>query len=82
MYSVRERLHDLGPDATELFFSMVDFDPARRCTMFDALTSPIFASLCVSSDTRGHQHPDLTVSYLNYYTASVTSKGPSSVNRV
>lgn len=56
MRKVRERLQDMGKGAARLLERMTHFDPARRCTMFEALTSPLFAPLVDSSrgnDSRG-----------------------------
>jgi serine/threonine protein kinase len=43
MTNVRDRLHSMGPGAARLLFKMTNFDPAKRCTMHEALTSPAFS---------------------------------------
>ena len=45
MHSCRSRLSALGPTALSLLESMVHLDPTRRVSMFEALHSPMFASL-------------------------------------
>ena len=45
MKAVRERLKSLGRGAFKLLHRLVHFDPSRRCTMFEALISPVFAPL-------------------------------------
>jgi serine/threonine protein kinase len=49
MKAVRERLKDLGKGAFKLLERLVHFDPSRRCTMFEALISPVFAPLVDTS---------------------------------
>ena len=49
MKTVRDRLHELGHGAFKLLERLVHFDPSRRCTMFEALISPIFAPLVDTS---------------------------------
>lgn len=51
MCSVRDRLESLGKGALKLLERMVHFDPSRRCTMFEALISPLFAPLLDTSLT-------------------------------
>ncbi len=56
MRRVRERLHSMDKGATRLLERMTHFDPSRRCTMFEALTSSLFTPLLdvrKSSDVRG-----------------------------
>ena len=72
----RARLHALGGEAAyRLFDRLVHFDPARRCTMHEALLSPVFA--CYRQHP--HQHPSAGVgagagagagagvAYMHYY---------------
>jgi len=68
----RARLYALGGDAARrLFDRLVHFDPARRCTMHEALLSPVFA--CYRQHP--HQHPSagvgagvgVGVAYMHYY---------------
>jgi len=49
MRKVRERMQEMGKGAVRLLERMTHFDPSRRCTMFEALTSPLFAPLIDSS---------------------------------
>lgn len=51
MRSVRDRLHSMGKGALKMLERMVHFDPSRRCTMFEALISPLFAPLLDTSLT-------------------------------
>ena len=51
MRSVRDRLQSMGNGALKLLERMVHFDPSRRCTMFEALISPVFAPLLDTSLT-------------------------------
>ena len=49
MRGARDRLAALGKGSMKLLERMVHFDPARRCTMFEALISPVFAPLLDTS---------------------------------
>lgn len=42
---VRKRLEFLGEDATEMLYAMLDFDPSKRCSMIEILSSRLFAPL-------------------------------------
>ena len=62
MRRLREKLEGMGKDgkAGRLLEKMTHFDPSRRCTMFDALCSPVFAPLIdhatVESGAIGYGH--------------------------
>ena len=71
--SARARLQALGGDAARrLFDRLVHFDPARRCTMHEALLSPVFA--CYRQPHSGHHGPragagpgEGVVAFLHYH---------------
>lgn len=65
MVSVRSRLQALGADAESLFARMVHIDPSRRCTMYEALTCPVFASYRRSQFSDPLSQP--VVSFMHYY---------------
>ena len=79
MVSARERIEALGKGGARLLERMVHLDPSRRCTMFDALTSPVFACLRESGDYRGGHlgnSSEQQVQFMHYYHADGTQSLP------
>jgi len=51
MQRVRHNLSSLGEGSLDLLCMMVDLDASKRCSLHDALTSPLFHSLRVLDET-------------------------------
>jgi serine/threonine protein kinase len=68
MQRVRHRLSVLGEGSTELLEKLLHFDPAQRCTMYDALHHPVFESLRVLDALQDRQQqPKQPQRYVYYY---------------
>jgi serine/threonine protein kinase len=78
MQRVRHRLSLLGDGAMELLTKLLHFDPAQRCTMYDALHHPVFESLRIPDPSQHNQQQQQQQQqrYVYYY----NRKGYSSVD--
>ena len=62
-----------------LLLSMMDVDPAGRCTMSEALESPVFHALRVTPDSSSRGGGGRrTLEYMHYYRGASSSSSSSS----
>jgi serine/threonine protein kinase len=74
MIDMRYLMNEMGEGTMRLLEKMVAFDPAQRCTMLEAITSPVFSSLIdqnikeeEATWQKDMRHDTHTVEYMHYY---------------